>query len=79
MLIGEWCSSASVAVAQVANDEKVPMLVNISTADGSRGRRAVCVSERHAEPLFQEREAALLKRLSSSRRSRSWSRTTISA
>src|ERR1700730_16540506 len=26
LLIGEWCSSASVAVAQVANDEKVPLL-----------------------------------------------------
>ncbi len=33
-LIGEWCSSASVAVAQVANDAKVPLLINISTADG---------------------------------------------
>jgi branched-chain amino acid transport system substrate-binding protein len=33
LLIGEWCSSASIAVAQVANDEKVPLLVNISTAD----------------------------------------------
>src|SRR5580765_8922444 len=28
LLIGEWCSSASVAVAQVANDEKIPLLVN---------------------------------------------------
>src|SRR3982074_2237301 len=32
LLIGEWCSSASIAVAQVANDEKIPLLVNISTA-----------------------------------------------
>jgi branched-chain amino acid transport system substrate-binding protein len=34
LLIGEWCSSASIAAAQVANDAKVPMLVQISTADG---------------------------------------------
>src|SRR5215207_7637209 len=34
MLIGEWCSSASIAAAQVANDSKIPMLVHISTADG---------------------------------------------
>jgi branched-chain amino acid transport system substrate-binding protein len=33
VLIGEWCSSASVAAAQVASDAKVPMLVQISTAD----------------------------------------------
>ena len=33
-LIGEWCSSASVAIAQVANDAKVPYIVQISTADG---------------------------------------------
>src|SRR6202042_2443659 len=33
LLIGEWCSSASVAAAQVANDERIPLLVNISTAD----------------------------------------------
>jgi branched-chain amino acid transport system substrate-binding protein len=33
-LIGEWCSSASVAIAQVANDAKIPFIVQISTADG---------------------------------------------
>lgn len=33
-LIGEWCSSASVAIAQVANDAKIPYIVQISTADG---------------------------------------------
>jgi branched-chain amino acid transport system substrate-binding protein len=33
VLIGEWCSSASVAAAQVASDAKIPMLVQISTAD----------------------------------------------
>ncbi|MBO0765928.1 MAG: ABC transporter substrate-binding protein [Hyphomicrobiaceae bacterium] len=32
-LIGEWCSSASVAMAQVAADAKVPTLIQISTAD----------------------------------------------
>ncbi|MEI9805577.1 MAG: ABC transporter substrate-binding protein [Pseudolabrys sp.] len=32
-LIGEWCSSASVAIAQVANDAKIPYIVQISTAD----------------------------------------------
>src|ERR1700754_2621520 len=36
-LIGEFCSSASVAAAQVANDEKVPLLVDISTADQIAG------------------------------------------
>ncbi len=34
LLIGEWCSSASVAAAQVARDNKIPLLVEISTADG---------------------------------------------
>lgn len=34
LLIGEWCSSASIAAAQVASDAQVPMLVQISTADG---------------------------------------------
>lgn len=33
-IIGEWCSSASVAIAQVAADAKIPLLVQISTADG---------------------------------------------
>lgn len=32
-LIGEWCSSASVAIAQVANDAKIPYIIQISTAD----------------------------------------------
>ena len=50
MLIGEWCSSASIAAAQVANDAKVPMLVQISTADGiAKNAGAVCVSSDHAE------------------------------
>lgn len=34
LLVGEWCSSASIAAGQVASDRKIPMLVNISTADG---------------------------------------------
>src|SRR6516165_2655628 len=33
-LIGEWCSSASVAIAQVSSDAKIPYIVQISTADG---------------------------------------------
>ena len=33
-IIGEWCSSATIAAAQVANDAKVPMLIQSSTADG---------------------------------------------
>ena len=34
ILVGEYCSSASIAAAQVAADNKIPMLVQISTADG---------------------------------------------
>lgn len=34
VLIGEYCSSASIAATQVAVDNDVPMLVPISTADG---------------------------------------------
>lgn len=33
-IVGEWCSSATIAAAQVANDAKVPMLIQSSTADG---------------------------------------------
>jgi len=33
-IIGEWCSSASIAIAQVAEDAKIPMVVQSSTADG---------------------------------------------
>ena len=33
-IIGEWCSSATIAAAQVANDAHVPMLIQSSTADG---------------------------------------------
>jgi branched-chain amino acid transport system substrate-binding protein len=33
ILVGEWCSSATIAAVQVANDHKIPMVVNISTAD----------------------------------------------
>jgi len=79
LLIGEWCSSASVAVAQVANDEKIPLLVNISTADqiaampGRMRSRARC---RIATRSSARRHCS--KRISSSNRSRSLSRTTIS-
>lgn len=33
-IVGEWCSSATIAIAQVAADAKVPMIVQDSTADG---------------------------------------------
>ena len=79
-LIGEWCSSASIAAAQVANDAKVPMLVQISTAD---------LIATHAGPyVFQSiartgrsrsAKRRCCSRSSGSRRSRSWSRTTTSA
>jgi branched-chain amino acid transport system substrate-binding protein len=39
-LIGEWCSSASVAIAQVANDANIPYVVQISTADASTASSA---------------------------------------
>ncbi len=32
-IIGEWCSSATIAAAQVANDAQVPMIIQSSTAD----------------------------------------------
>jgi branched-chain amino acid transport system substrate-binding protein len=63
LLIGEWCSSASVAVAQVANDEKIPLLVNISTADqiaGDAGQYAFQSSMQNR--YSQQREAALLQK-----------------
>jgi branched-chain amino acid transport system substrate-binding protein len=61
MLIGEWCSSASIAAAQVANDAKVPMLVQISTADGiARNAGAYVFQAVMQNSVIQEREAALL-------------------
>ena len=61
MLIGEWCSSASIAAAQVANDARVPMLVQISTADGiARNAGAHVFQAIMQNSVIQEREAALL-------------------
>jgi branched-chain amino acid transport system substrate-binding protein len=61
LLIGEWCSSASVAAAQVANDEKVPLLVNISTADQIAGDAGPYVFQSSMQNRYsQQREAALL-------------------
>ncbi len=61
LLIGEWCSSASVAVAQVANDEKIPLLVNISTADQIAGDSGPYAFQSSMQNRYsQQREAALL-------------------
>jgi branched-chain amino acid transport system substrate-binding protein len=61
LLIGEWCSSASVAVAQVANDEKIPLLVNISTADQIAGDAGAYAFQSSMQNRYaQQREAALL-------------------
>jgi branched-chain amino acid transport system substrate-binding protein len=63
LLIGEWCSSASVAVAQVANDEKVPLLVNISTADQIAGDAGPYAFQSSMQNRYsQQREAARLER-----------------
>jgi branched-chain amino acid transport system substrate-binding protein len=63
LLIGEWCSSASVAVAQVANDEKVPLLVNISTADQIAGDAGPYAFQSSMQNRYsQQREASLLEK-----------------
>lgn len=63
LLIGEWCSSASVAVAQVANDEKIPLLVNISTADQIAGDAGPYAFQSSMQNRYsQQREAALLQK-----------------
>lgn len=63
LLIGEWCSSASVAVAQVANDEKIPLLVNISTADQIAGDAGQYAFQSAMQNRYsQQREAALLQK-----------------
>lgn len=61
VLIGEWCSSASVAAAQVAADNKVPMLVQISTADGiAKGAGPYVFQSIMQNFEIQEAEADLL-------------------
>jgi branched-chain amino acid transport system substrate-binding protein len=63
LLIGEWCSSASVAVAQVANDEKIPLLVNISTADNIAGDAGPYSFQSSMQNRYtQEREAEVLQK-----------------
>jgi branched-chain amino acid transport system substrate-binding protein len=63
LLIGEWCSSASVAVAQVANDEKVPLLVNISTADQIAGDAGPYAFQSSMQNRYaQQREAVRLEK-----------------
>ena len=63
LLIGEWCSSASIAVAQVANDEKIPLLVNISTADQIAGDAGPYAFQSSMQNCYsQQREAALLEK-----------------
>lgn len=60
-LIGEWCSSASIAAVQVANDAKVPMLVQISTADGIAKSGGPFVFQTIAQnSAIQAREAKML-------------------
>jgi len=60
-LIGEWCSSASIAAAQVASDAKVPMLVQISTADGIAKNAGPYVFQSIMQnSAIQDREARLL-------------------
>lgn len=60
-LIGEWCSSASIAAAQVAADAEVPMLVHISTADGIAANAGSYVFQSIIQNSeIQAREARLL-------------------
>lgn len=60
-LIGEWCSSASVAIAQVANDAKIPYIVQISTADGIAKNAGPYVFQSVMEnKAIQHREGELL-------------------
>jgi len=61
LLIGEWCSSATIAAAQVASESSVPMLVPISTADGIAADAGPSVFQSAMENVhIQEREATLL-------------------
>lgn len=63
VLIGEWCSSASVAVAQVANDEKIPLLINISTADNIAKDAGTYAFQSSMQNRYtQQREAEVLER-----------------
>jgi branched-chain amino acid transport system substrate-binding protein len=60
-LIGEWCSSASVAIAQVANDAKIPYIVQISTADEIAKKAGPYVFQSVMQnKAIQQREGELL-------------------
>jgi branched-chain amino acid transport system substrate-binding protein len=60
-VIGEWCSSASIAAAQVANEAQVPMIVQISTADGIAKSAGPYVFQSIMQnSAIQQREAQLL-------------------
>jgi branched-chain amino acid transport system substrate-binding protein len=62
-LIGEWCSSASIAIAQVASDSKIPFIVQISTADGIAKDAGPYVFQSIMQNRdINAREAALLMR-----------------
>ncbi|MEJ0079218.1 MAG: ABC transporter substrate-binding protein [Alphaproteobacteria bacterium] len=64
LLFGEFCSSASIAAAQAAADEKIPFLVNISTADGIAKDAGPFTFQSSMQNRFaQEHEAALLQRV----------------
>jgi branched-chain amino acid transport system substrate-binding protein len=61
LIVGEWCSSASIAAAQVAADASVPMLVQISTADGIAKNAGPYVFQSIMQnTAIQAREAELL-------------------
>jgi branched-chain amino acid transport system substrate-binding protein len=60
-MIGEWCSSASIAAAQVAGDAKVPMIVQISSADGiARNAGPYVFQSIMQNSAIQQRESKLL-------------------
>ena len=61
ILVGEYCSSASIAAAQVASDNKIPMLVHISTADGIATKSGAYVFQSSMQNRdIDEREAKIL-------------------
>ena len=60
-LVGEWCSSASVAIAQVASEARIPYIVQISTADGIAANAGPYVFQSAMQnKAIQHREAELL-------------------
>ena len=62
-LVGEWCSSASVAIAQVAGDAGIPYIVQISTADGIAANGGPWVFQSAMQnKAIQRREAKMLLR-----------------